>query len=47
MEAMREFMQPQTALLDLTLDDQKNTLDWLRSGEVLAAVTAHADPVPG
>lgn len=34
-------------LLDLSLDDQEHTAEWLRSGEVVAAVTALADPVPG
>jgi LysR family transcriptional regulator, chromosome initiation inhibitor len=34
-------------LFDLVLDDQDNSADWLRHGEVAAAVTAHADPVPG
>jgi LysR family transcriptional regulator (chromosome initiation inhibitor) len=36
-----------TALLDVVLDDQEHTLEWLRSGAVLAAVTAHAQPVQG
>ncbi|MGM9491880.1 LysR family transcriptional regulator ArgP [Ideonella sp. YS5] len=34
-------------LLDLSLDDQDHTAEWLRSGEVVAAVTALADAVPG
>jgi LysR family transcriptional regulator (chromosome initiation inhibitor) len=34
-------------LLDLSLDDQEHTAEWLRSGEVVAAVTALAQPVPG
>lgn len=34
-------------LLDLSLDDQEHTAEWLRSGEVVAAVTALAEPVPG
>jgi len=34
-------------LLDLSLDDQEHTAEWLRSGEVVAAVTALADAVPG
>ncbi|KQT47444.1 LysR family transcriptional regulator [Aureimonas sp. Leaf454] len=33
--------------LDLTLDDEAHTVDRLRSGEVLAAVTAEAGTVPG
>jgi LysR family transcriptional regulator (chromosome initiation inhibitor) len=36
-----------TALLDVVLDDQEHTLDWLRSGAVLAAVTAHGEAVQG
>jgi LysR family transcriptional regulator (chromosome initiation inhibitor) len=34
-------------LLDLSLEDQDHTAEWLRSGEVVAAVTALADAVPG
>ena len=34
-------------LLDLVVDDQDHTSEWLRRGEVLAAVTAHAEPVQG
>lgn len=34
-------------LLDLVVDDQDHTAQWLRRGEVLAAVTAHAEPVQG
>lgn len=34
-------------LLDLVVDDQDHTAEWLRRGEVLAAVTAHAEPVQG
>lgn len=34
-------------LLDLSLDDQEHTAEWLRSGEVVAAVTALAEAVPG
>jgi LysR family transcriptional regulator (chromosome initiation inhibitor) len=35
------------ALLDLSVDDQDHTAERLRSGAVLAAVTALARPVPG
>lgn len=31
----------------LTSDDQDHSAEWLRRGEVMAAVTAHADPVRG
>ena len=34
-------------LFDLVLDDQDHSAEWLRKGEVLAAVTASAAPVPG
>ncbi|KAA0582962.1 LysR family transcriptional regulator ArgP [Azospirillum sp. Sh1] len=34
-------------LFDLVLDDQDHSAEWLRKGEVLAAVTASATPVPG
>ena len=34
-------------LFDLVLDDQDHSADWLRRGEVLAAVTASAKPVKG
>ncbi|MBP2309900.1 ArgP/LysG family DNA-binding transcriptional regulator [Azospirillum melinis] len=34
-------------LFDLVLDDQDHSAEWLRKGEVLAAVTASAVPVPG
>ena len=39
--------QEQAALLDLTVDDQDHTAERLRSGAVLAAVTALAQPVAG
>ncbi|MBP2299569.1 LysR family transcriptional regulator ArgP [Azospirillum picis] len=34
-------------LFDLVLDDQDHSAEWLRQGEVVAAVTASAAPVPG
>jgi LysR family transcriptional regulator, chromosome initiation inhibitor len=34
-------------LVDVLVDDQDHTADWLRRGEVLAAVTAHLEPVQG
>ncbi|ALG70885.1 LysR family transcriptional regulator [Azospirillum thiophilum] len=34
-------------LFDLVLDDQDHSAEWLRKGEVLAAVTASTAPVPG
>src|ERR1700736_1270885 len=45
--AMTAFLRADHALLDIALDDQEHTLDWLRSGEVQAAVTANSRPVQG
>jgi LysR family transcriptional regulator, chromosome initiation inhibitor len=45
--AMATFLDAEQALLDVALDDQEHTVDWLRSGDVLAAVTANAQPVQG
>jgi LysR family transcriptional regulator (chromosome initiation inhibitor) len=45
--AMAAFLNGDRALLDIALDDQEHTLDWLRSGEVQAAVTANSRPVQG
>jgi LysR family transcriptional regulator (chromosome initiation inhibitor) len=45
--AMAAFLSGDRALLDIALDDQEHTLDWLRSGEVQAAVTANSRPVQG
>ncbi len=39
--------ETQDCLFDLVLDDQEHSADWLRLGEVLAAVTASAKPVQG
>lgn len=47
MEAARVFTEGGTELLDISLDDQDHTAQWLRSGEVLAAITAIAKPVQG
>ena len=32
---------------DITVDDQDHSADWLKRGEVSAAITAHAAPIPG
>jgi LysR family transcriptional regulator (chromosome initiation inhibitor) len=45
--ALAQFTGQEEALVDVALDDQEHTVEWLRSGEVLAAVTAHAKPVQG
>ncbi|MDU8926606.1 ArgP/LysG family DNA-binding transcriptional regulator [Alisedimentitalea sp. MJ-SS2] len=34
-------------IFDLVIDDQDHSADWLRRGEVMAAVTSHARPVQG
>lgn len=47
MQALREFATAEHALVDIALDHEDHTVEWLRSGEVLAAVTAHAQPVQG
>ena len=45
--ALAPFTAQEETLLDVALDNEEHTLEWLRSGEVLAAVTAHAQPVQG
>ena len=47
MPAARAFTEGGTELLDTSLDDQEHTVQWLRGGEVLAAVTTHSKPVAG
>lgn len=46
-DAMARVTQADTALLDIVVDDQEHTAEWLRRGRVLAAVTALATPVAG
>jgi LysR family transcriptional regulator (chromosome initiation inhibitor) len=48
-EAMARFARVtgEGVLLDVVVDDQDHTAEWLRRGEVLAAVTAHQEPVQG
>ncbi len=45
--ALAAFLESESALVDVAVDDQEHTVDWLRSGNVLAAVTAHSKPVQG
>ncbi len=45
--AMGDFLRTAPALLDVVLDDEEHTVEWLRSGAVLAAVSANARPVQG
>ncbi len=47
MPAAAAFAGETGALVDLVLDDETHTAERLRSGEVLAAVTADPVPVPG
>jgi LysR family transcriptional regulator (chromosome initiation inhibitor) len=44
---MAAFSNNDRALLDIAVDDQEHTIEWLRSGEVLAAVTSSSRPVQG
>ncbi|MEJ0035743.1 MAG: LysR family transcriptional regulator ArgP [Gammaproteobacteria bacterium] len=46
-EAIAAFRETEDVLLDVSLDDQEHTVNLLRSGHVLAAVTAIAQPVQG
>lgn len=41
------FALKQAVLLQLSIDDEGHTAQWLRSGAVLAAVTASAEPAAG
>jgi LysR family transcriptional regulator (chromosome initiation inhibitor) len=46
-KAMEAFLDADSVLLDVAIDDQEHTQEWLRAGDVLAAVTADAQPVQG
>jgi LysR family transcriptional regulator (chromosome initiation inhibitor) len=45
--AMATFLAADRALLDVAIDDQEHTQQWLRAGDVLAAVTADSRPLQG
>jgi LysR family transcriptional regulator (chromosome initiation inhibitor) len=45
--ALASFARADPALLDVFVDDQDQTVEWLRRGHVVAAVTALAQPVQG
>jgi LysR family transcriptional regulator (chromosome initiation inhibitor) len=45
--AMADFVRHDDTLLDVAIDDQDHTAEWLRSGRVLGAVTSLAEPVAG
>jgi len=46
-QAMRAFLDADRVLLEVAIDDEEHTQEWLRAGHVLAAVTADAQPVQG
>lgn len=45
--ALAAFAADAPVLMDVAVDDQDHTAEWLRSGKVLAAVTASARPTVG
>ena len=45
--AAAAFTQDAAALLDMHVDDQDHTAQWLRDGTVLAAVTSDVQPIQG
>jgi len=45
--AMTAFLETDEVLLDVAIDDQEHTQEWLRAGHVLAAVTADSQPLQG
>jgi len=45
--AVAAFAADAPVLINVAVDDQDHTGQWLRSGAVLAAVTAHANPATG
>lgn len=46
-DALARLAKADSVLVDVTVDDQDHTADWLRRGRVLAAVTSLATPVVG
>jgi LysR family transcriptional regulator (chromosome initiation inhibitor) len=45
--ALARFVDETSARVEIVVDDQDHTAEWLRSGRVLGAVTAEARPVVG
>jgi LysR family transcriptional regulator (chromosome initiation inhibitor) len=45
--AICDFARDDGLLLDIAIDDEDHTADWLKAGRVVAAVTALEKPVPG
>lgn len=46
-EAIARFAEKSDYLFNIAVDDQDHTTDWLRRGQVIAAVTSMRDPVQG
>jgi LysR family transcriptional regulator (chromosome initiation inhibitor) len=44
---LTRFLQEESVLLDLSVDDEEHTAQWLRNSEVIAAVTSISKPVQG
>lgn len=47
LDAVSKFTGGSDYLVNIAVDDQDHTVEWLRAGRVLAAVTAHDKPVQG
>ncbi|MCZ7450004.1 LysR family transcriptional regulator ArgP [Agrobacterium rhizogenes] len=47
LDAVSKFTGSNDYLVNIAVDDQDHTVEWLRGGRVLAAVTAHDKPVQG
>jgi LysR family transcriptional regulator (chromosome initiation inhibitor) len=46
-DALAQFTREEPTLLDVVIEDQEHTIEMLRAGQVLAAVTSHARAVQG
>jgi len=46
-DALARFTASDDVRVAVTLDDEEHTVEWLRSGAVMAAVTSHSQPVQG
>lgn len=47
LSAMSDFSRRSRYLLNIALDDEEHTAEWLQRGRVLAAVTSLEKPIPG
>lgn len=47
LDAVSAFSRTSDFLVNIAVDDQDHTVEWLQRGKVLGAVTAHAKPVQG